>query len=376
MTGLVVTGTSVLKANKQKTETSFRLNSQSLQFARAGLTEALAWFRRQTSQPVIDFEPIVDLGSSPPILDTDDPDIGIVREFRIAGTIWGRYEVWKNWDADPDPQRLAFRKQMEVRDVSVERSLGAPGTAWSLRSIGYVFRQNDSGVPFDQQPNHVMATRQLETEVLRMKMSLPGQAAICIETGGTCFVENNGWVRGGPTGAGIFHLTGTSPTVNGTVTGTPGISPSPTYLGTLDDVFGTTLVELKSVADDVVTNAADFPSPLPANSLVVSDAGSLVFDSSLPLRGTAIVYVRGDVTIQPGSSSNFSGLLFVDGDLTVNAPAELAGTVMVTAGNDLVVQGAGDWANITFDDGVLASLRKEIGQYRMSGAIRPIDSFE
>ena len=49
---------------------------------------------------------------------------------------------------------------------------------------------------------------------------------------------------------------------------------------------------------------------------------------------------------------------------------------MVTAGNDLVVQGAGDWANITFDDGVLASLRKEIGQYRMSGAIRPIDSFE
>src|SRR5690606_8530426 len=71
--GLVAVGSTILRSHRTKTETAFRHNSQAMQFARSGLTEAVAWFRRQTAQPVLDFRPIVDPAATPPITDTDDP---------------------------------------------------------------------------------------------------------------------------------------------------------------------------------------------------------------------------------------------------------------------------------------------------------------
>ena len=39
--GIVVTGTSVLKSNRARTETAFLLTGQAAQFARSGLTDAI-----------------------------------------------------------------------------------------------------------------------------------------------------------------------------------------------------------------------------------------------------------------------------------------------------------------------------------------------
>src|SRR5690606_15406859 len=58
--GLVATGTLVLSSTRTRTEVNFRLHGQAAQFARAGLTEALGWFRRQTTQPVTVFAPVLD----------------------------------------------------------------------------------------------------------------------------------------------------------------------------------------------------------------------------------------------------------------------------------------------------------------------------
>ncbi|MCA8941403.1 MAG: hypothetical protein KDB80_02485, partial [Planctomycetes bacterium] len=378
VTGIVATGSIYQASQRRTTETQFRVYSQANQFARAGLTEALSWFRRQPSQPVTGFEPVVDLAANPQILDTIDSDIGIVREFNIEGNTWGRYEVWKEWGSDPDATRLAWRQQVEATDVSAQRGLGTPGSTWRLRGVGYVYHYEDATKAFDEGPNRVLATRILESEILRLKITPPGQAALCVSQGSDAQINNNGRIYGGSTGAGIFYpnSTGTPGWTGGaTITGAPALTSTATYGGDYKDVFGITYSELRGIADLVVASAADFPSPIGTNNVVITEVGStMTFDSSTPLRGTGLVIVNGDAVISAGSASTFTGFLYVDGDLTINAPAEITGAVVVTG--RCTVQGSGDYSTITFDDDALTALRIEIGQYRMSGAIRPIHSNE
>jgi hypothetical protein len=103
-------------------------------------------------------------------------------------------------------------------------------------------------------------------------------------------------------------------------------------------------------------------------SLVVleGDAMSIAFDATRPLRGSGIVVVRGDVTLSPGSTSYYSGLLYVEGNLTMDAPASIRGAVIVTG--SVTVQGVGDFADITYDDKIIEELRKTLANYRISRA--------
>src|SRR5262249_6074810 len=100
--GVTIAGTLFMRANRERLETAFASHGQAVEFARSGLVEALGWFRKQTAQPVTAFQPQLDETARPPVLDTSEPDVGIVREFQISGSLWGRYEVWKDWPADPD----------------------------------------------------------------------------------------------------------------------------------------------------------------------------------------------------------------------------------------------------------------------------------
>ena len=64
-------------------------------------------------------------------------------------------------------------------------------------------------------------------------------------------------------------------------------------------------------------------------------------------------------------------MLYVDGDLTLGAPSELQGAVVVTG--EVLVQGQSDFATITFDDGIVNALRQRLGTYRQASAtIRPL----
>jgi len=369
--GTVVTGSLLLRAFTSKTQVAFVMDSQAVGAARSGLAESLSWLRRQTSQPVTTFAPRLDPTTTPPMLDTADPDIGIVREFRIGGSTWARYEVWKDWPGDPSPSRLAWRRQFQCEDVSQPRAGTSPGTVWKLRSIGYVFRRASSAVPFDTAPNAVLASQFAEVEVRRMTISLPGQAAVNVRDGNSCHINTNGRIVGG-VGAGIFYPQGTgSPTTGpagaNRVTGTPSLAASPTYDDSLEAVFGMTSTQLNALVDLRVTNAADFPSPIPSNSIIVVETPSIHFESSMPLLGTGIVIVRGNVVIQPGSNSNFSGLLYVEGNLTVRAPSEINGSVVCTG--NMTVQGASDFATINFDDDVLNALLGNLGNYRLSNVV-------
>ncbi len=311
------------------------------------------------------FAPQLDDAANPPVLDTIEPDIGIVREFAIRGSLWGRYEVWKEWDSDPIATRRAFRQKVQCTDVSGERGNLSPGSVWRIRSVGYVFRRESTTVAFDQAPNHVMAKEMVETEVRRLALQPPGQAALCTRRGSTCTIGTRGRVYGGTTAAGIYYqqTTGTPSTSSGTVTG--GISAVTTYDDRMNAVFGVSLTEIKGLADSLVTSITDFPSPLPKDAVIVAET-NLTFDASRPLSGTGVVVVKGNVTISQASNSSFSGLLYIDGNLTLREPSEIQGAVVVTG--SVSVLGSSDYATITFDDGIVNQLRQTLGTYRQSGA--------
>lgn len=372
VSGITVAGALALRSHQTRTKTNFVSHGQAIGFARSGLTEALGWFRKQTSQPVVAFVPVLDTVANPPVLDTIDPDIGIAREFRITGTTWGRYEVWKDWPGDPDPQRLAWRNQMRVQDVSAARGNLSPGSAWRIRSVGYVFRQVDPNVPFNQLPNQIIGQEVADVEVRRLALQPPGQAALCSLRGDAVTVNTRGRVLGGASAAGVFYpvLTGNPVLGGGSITGTPALSAMAGYAGTVEAVFGVGVDELKTMADMVINDPNEFPATLPMNSLVVCTT-PITFTAVRPLRGTGVVVFLGNVTVLPGTNSTFSGLLFVDGVLSLRAPADIQGAVVTTGAVSL--QGVTDFASITYDDGILNSLRQTLGSYRLSGATsRPL----
>ncbi|MBX3464724.1 MAG: hypothetical protein KF830_16260 [Planctomycetes bacterium] len=366
--GITTTGVLMLRATVAKTRTNFAARTQAVSAARSGLAEALSWLRRQTSQPVTTFTPQLDASASPPQLDTIDPEIGLVREFRITGTTWARYEVWRPWPGDPDAARLARRQLWQVDDVSRPRAGASPGSVWKLRSVGYVYRRSSTAVPFDSPPNTVLASQIAEVEVRRLTITLPGQAAVNVRDGNSCHINTNGRIVGG-TGAGIFYPQGTgSPTVGPAsatrVTGTPSLAPSVTYDDSYQAVFGLSFAELSAMANRVVTSADDFPNPIPDSSIVIVDMPTLQINASRPLNGTGIVIVRGNLVMNAGNNSLFSGLLYVEGNLTVRAPSEINGSVI--CGGNMTVQGASDFATINFDEGVLDALLSRFGNYRLS----------
>ncbi len=372
--GITVTGSLILRTHQTKTKINFVSHGQSVQFAKSGLIEALGWCRKQTSQPVTDFAPVLDAGATPARLETIDPDIGLVREFEITDSIWGRYEVWKQWDADPVTARLPWRLQMQCQDVSDMRGNLSPGSIWRIRSIGYVFRRVDPNVAFNVAPNQVIGQEMAEVEARRLALQPPGQAALCTRNGGGAIVQTRGRVLGGAVAAGLYYLNATgTPTVTGTlasITGTPGQSAATTYDDSFEAVFGVSQTELTAMADYVVTAAADFPSPVPIDTLVLSTTG-MTFTAAQPLKGTGVVAIIGNTTIGQGSYSAFSGLLYVQGNLTIREPSEIQGAVVVTG--TVNVQGASDYATITYDDAILSHLRQELGTYRLSSAMsRPL----
>ncbi|MBM4062578.1 MAG: hypothetical protein FJ265_15995 [Planctomycetes bacterium] len=372
--GITVTGALVLRSHQAKTKTSFVTRGQSVQFSRSGLIEALGWLRKQTSQPVTAFVPQLQPSASPPILDTIDPDIGIVREFQISQSIWGRYEVWKPWPGDPDPERLAWRQQMQCGDISDLRGNLSPGSIWRLRSLGYVFRRADPNAAFNAAPNQVLAQELTEVEARRLALQPPGQAALCSRTGGSVRVMTRGRVLGGSTAAGLYYLNGTgAPIVSGTgasLAGTPSSSAAAGYDDSFPTVFGVSLDELDAMADYVVTAANEFPNPVPIDTVVVSHVG-MVFSATRPLRGTGVVVIVGDTTVGQGSYSSFSGLLYVQGNLTLREPCEIQGAVVATGA--VTVQGNLDFVTIQYDDDILQHLRQELGTYRLSSAVsRPL----
>ena len=286
--GITVSGTYMMKAHRTRTEATFVMSGQAGQFGRSGITEALNWFRLQSSQPVQVFNPVFDGVADPQILETDEPEIGLVRSFQINGIFWGRYEVWKQWDADPDPERLAWRQRMQAKDVSALRGDPQPGSVWRVRCIGYVYRNVDPNRAFDESPNQVLGREILETELRRLNLSPPAAAAMSISDGANATITGDGYVDGGSNGAGVGYSNakGTKAPKNekgkakGTykIEGTPASSPIPDYDASVASVFGVQEQELP------LRQSQNPQKPIPGGLRFSRDDGDLLLEEPIEQR--------------------------------------------------------------------------------------------
>lgn len=100
----IAVGLAIVLNLQRSLNVSFDVNLKANEVANAGIEDAISWFKRQLSQPVSEF--------SPDDNDTEDSNIGLVREYLISGNVYGRYEVPKN----------------EVIDVSSKRGLPQEGS--------------------------------------------------------------------------------------------------------------------------------------------------------------------------------------------------------------------------------------------------------
>jgi hypothetical protein len=346
---MIMSGLTLIHVAKKVIHTQLTYHGQAVNSAHAGLVDALSYFRRQQVQPVTTFSPQLDLLANPPIIDTDDPAIGIVREYEISdlGNVWGRYEVRKT----------------AVRDASAERGKPGTGTIWQIESVGIVYARKDITKAFNQSPNRQLASVVARTEVQRVNLVLPGNAAINARRGDAVTTETRSRVIAG-TDIGVLHPPSTgSPILNGPISGSVIDGTASPYLDSIDDVFGVGQRELIGMADLVAYSMADIPSPLPSMTLTVV-RGNATFTGTQPLVGTGILVVLGDLTIAADSFSNFNGLIFVTGNYEQNAPSQVSGAIVGHGAIDL--KGAGDFSEVTLDTPLLSHIQKEMGQYRFT----------
>jgi hypothetical protein len=385
--GVVTAGISTDAAQDSKARTEAAVGGQARAVALAGLVDAFAWFRRQQSQPVGTFAPQRNFTVSPPVNETDDPAIGLVREYEILPSLWGRYEVRKSLAAEAFVDTNAngrhdageaftdtngngtWDDRRETRDVTGERGMTGTGTVWLLESHGLLYDRPRADLPLGTAPNNLRASARVASEIRRLTITPPAAAALCAAAASSVTVATRGRLRGGP-GAGLAYAQGTgSPIFTGSyeVTGTPASTSVPGYAGALDSVFSVSTSALKSMADVSTSTMASVPSPVGDYTLTVIE-GDATFTAAQPLRGNGVVVVLGSCTIASGSNSYFSGMLWVQGTLTVRAPCYLRGVTI--AGSTVDVRGTGgDTAEIEYDAGVLSDLLFLMGQYRHSKAV-------
>lgn len=323
----------VIVLNLQRSlKVSFDVNLKANEIANAGIEDAISWFKRQLIQPVQEFSPAGD--------DTEDPTIGLVREYLISGNVYGRYEVPKS----------------EVEDVSIKRGLTQAGSIWKIVSYGYVFQKIDPNKKFNEPPNRILGRSRLSTEIRRIGINLPIEAAILAEK--NVQVGNGGRVRGGIATNG--KVTNPQGQIQGTILENQHMLLDPI------SIFGLSLEELSNLADISVSSESELPEKLPSSALIYID-GNAQFGHTRPLNGGGILIVNGNLNIQTGSNSNFTGIIYVAGNSSSNyeqrAPSLISGCLVVT-GSVVNIQGTGEISEIDFDKNIIDMMKRRVGLYR------------
>ncbi len=355
---LLTTALIITRTSGSAVARSLSSQGQAMSAASAGLTEGLSWFVRQRQQPVTVFNPVVDANGVcahtprhiPPVFDSEDPTLGIVRAFEInnRGRVWGRYEV----------------RRAAVLDVSLRRGKPQAGTIWQLESEGLVYVRNDSAQPPTVAPNFILARRTMRVDIQRLGLNLPtNNAGLAATRGDNIRVTRPSRVQGGASGTGASYPASTGAWIGtGLVTGSPAVSFTSGSF-TIDQIFGVTLNELIAMADIVVDDESQLPNPLPDMALVVI-RGNATFNAVRPLQGSGILVVAGNLILNPSSNAFFSGVIWTGGNFIISPPGVVDGAVV---SNGIVqINGGSDVVEINYDAPILDQLRQQMGNYLFS----------
>ena len=342
---------------------------QALNTAQAGLSEAADWFRRQAVQPVVTFNPQLNMAANPPINDTDVVTVppSIQRDYQISapGNVWGHYEVRTGTAATGTG----------VLDLSQNRrgSGSAAGAVWQLESTGFVYVRNDSTVPYNQSPNQVLASKLVRSEIQKIAVHLPDSAALSINSGGASVTlgatDNEARVVGGTSARGVASTNTVSPnvTAGATLSGNPGYAQAAGSFSITNVFSVTSQSDLATIADINVSSVAQLPNPLPSMQMIIIN-GNAIFNSTTPLVGSGILIVNGNLTINSSPSpSSFNGVIYVTGTFSETGPCTINGSVVVN-GSSATIDGAGggNFGEIYYDPFMIGQVQQQLSQYRFS----------
>jgi hypothetical protein len=347
---MIATGLVLIRITQSELKEQLRYHGQAVNSAQAGLIDGLAWFRRQTTQPVATFAPERDMSATPPVNETDDESIGIVREYLVdsVGNVWGRYEV----------------PTSAVEDVTQQRGKTGTGIVWSLESRGYIYVRRDPAKAYDQPPNRVLSRAVARSEIQRLSIVLPaGNAAVQCARGDDIHRQSKTRVYGGDDIAFAYPPSTGTASWTGEETGNPVMSSVSPYNDDIPDVFGVSQQELVAMADIVVNNVSELPATLPDMSLIVVN-GDATFTNSRRMNGTGVLVVLGDLTVGSDSNSSYNGLVYTTGDYTQNAPSIVSGSIV--SKGEVYINGTSDFSEIMYDSGVLTQIQRHMGQYRFN----------
>ncbi len=366
----IMTTMALLEGSGKSIANQLRYQGQAFNAASAGSVDALSWLQEQSVQPVATFNPQLDLAATPPLNDTEDESIGIVRTYPVSalGNVWGRYEV----------------RAGEMLDVSTARGKTGAGTIWQFDARGLIFVDRNGNSEMDWsdsngntvfdwgEPGEVVAQRVVRSEAQRLSVVLPaGNAALqsdsCAAVSLTSGASRNR-VLGSNAGVAVAckNGTGTAATTGATLTGNPAVQSNVNpYNDSITAVFGVDLTELLGMATLTAPNVANLPDPLPQMSLVVVQ-GDATFTTAHPLIGSGILVVLGDLLIPANSGSAYNGVIYTVGSYTQSSPSMVLGAVVSQGGITLI--GGSDITEVSWDATMVQMVRNALGGYRFARA--------
>ncbi|MFA5160754.1 MAG: hypothetical protein WC421_00755 [Elusimicrobiales bacterium] len=373
-------GGQLIATSHKETKIQQHVLTEADNLARAGLVDCISWFKRQTVQPVRSGVPPTlysypdaafypRYNANPLLRDTIDESTGLVKEFPITNdnSKWGRYELQRQ-TVNPASGGANVHAVRDITGDRVDGHYSGEGLVWYLESAGYIYKKVDPAKAYNVSPNVVLSRVRASTEIRRISLSLPMEAAFTVKNGGsgstrTVVLNKNGRVMG-MTGVGACRYSGNAPTVNtgATLAGSQASAtitndPTPLY------VMGVSSADLKLLADYVVTDTSLLPATLPEMTLMFVD-GNAVFSSTRPLVGSGVLFVNGNLSITAGSNSYFSGFIYATGTTTIYDPALISGAVVGYTGGTISRSGATSVAEIDYDSAILNAVRQQICQYR------------
>jgi hypothetical protein len=253
-------------------------------------------------------------------------------------------------------------------------SAGA-GLVWYIESTGYVYKNANPAIAYNQSPNQVLGTAKIVTEISRVSLALPLKAAVILnsQTGGVtaATLSNNAFIFGG-SNAGIGYYYPTTPgVINVTPAGDVSGSPTTSLISTGTTVnpatiFGMSAHNLSLIADYSVTTMAQLPTTYPSSAIVYFNGNATFTTSQQLINGGGILYVTGTLTV-PATTipASFSGAVYAGGNVSLSAMT-MGGCLILGNTGTLTANGAGDKTTITYSNNVITLTQQEVAQYRES----------
>ena len=86
------------------------------------------------------------------------------------------------------------------------------------------------------------------------------------------------------------------------------------------------------------------------------------------LEAEGIVFIDGNLDIDPQTYSKFRGILYVTGLINLHAPSEINGTIIAVS--RFTINGGAEWAWVRYDDEAIKDMSELLGTYRSTRVIR------